>query len=408
MRDSENERIGTINEEKDQAFNDLFNVESFSRFQKNQDSHQFIPPIPSTMPAGGESHGRLQSKEVAIYNNLIQNLQNKYELIRKDRNRLLFNWQNEKKMLRQIDQLKATKQGNIHQEMSQVKEENQQLAMQLKNLENENAFLKSIIQEKTFQQHHGADNSSGEAATDRNSVLKEWISLSDSIEMKKALFLESPRAKPLKVPSTDDIGVHASVSPATTEEVQPESKNASASSVDGRRKPRLSFQGDREEEIDEVNRIGARDRAARYLRLSEHLDMTTSVPSSLPEDQLAVDTIPKPWTKPPAYLNYDEHDVGALDATRASKSQLNDENHFSNQSIDDNLNKSVGELALNEPSRFINPFKNRLSELLELVKEETNSYQEIRHQIQYRDKERDTGPHPAGPYASDSYKRRIG
>jgi hypothetical protein len=287
-------------------------------------------------------------KEVLIYMNLITNLQQKYNLMRKERNRVLNHFHQEKKLFQQLDYLKNNNIENLLSENSNLVENNELLKMKLLNMEKENEFLQSQI--SSISSSHNS-NTAGD--TQSRQSLDKWVSLTESQELKNvfnaiySMDLSHPRSN------------------------QEEEEDQNINDVP-QQTPRLRTHPDDSKEA--VNNQNSSKENKIHNNFQKNFNSL-----KIPDDLQEVTAIPRPWIKS-SVSGIDAQSNLPLPASENSNTSKKGGSQLPVSPLNNEHEESQS--GSSESSRFINPFKNRLSELIGLVQEETSSYQEIRNQYQ--------------------------
>lgn len=331
-------------------------------------------------------------KEVLIYMNLITSLQQKFNLMRKERNRILNHFQNEKKMFQQLENLRNQKIEVLVSKNLSLQEEKESFEDTIKQLKKQNKFLQHQLQQYEKQQlqqrllsHNGNSTSSsskvkvegvGPHVTSSSAHHStDWISFTDSQELQHVLhglYLSSStnQIEEGRKDAANEIVHQVSFSPrpsssTSSSSLQVTELNRVSNKVEGVLEHTNSNDENYSDNVRRSSFLQHRkqisqnmiDQSALLTSLSSRINRNDD--EDVNEDQKV---IPKPWVKPPSSI-----------ATTKIPTKPN---------INHNEATPVQTTTVGEPSRFVNPLKNRISELLDLVEEEKHSFQEIRYQFQ--------------------------
>lgn len=330
-----------------------------------------------------------------------QNLHFRYELMRKERNRILLHWQNEKKTQQRVEALKQKKQAKDQEERMLYLEEKQTMASTLKSLEDENAYLRRCLQDireevvATSHRKHrkqgrrgpqlpgggtnngenyhnnigddhrrSASHGLGEEHDEDGEDVEEWQSLSQSHpEFQKhlmsgsfsGLFGEKERVAALQ--EDDNINMKKDSKPL------PSKESPSSHSYTG--------YGNNDDQDDESTLPKPKPWEGSLRKSSSEVSLS---PNSKETSA--------PMISAPSVGNMNGRSKGDKLLSSASAVNLHKSLEFEGKMTEEDS------LSSKEHSRFVNPLKNRLSDLLAKAKEEADSYAEIRNRYQnmHRDK----------------------
>ena len=300
--------------------------------------------IPSEVQKELEGSSTPSKKQTSASSNLVSALQTlhcRYEIMRKERNRILMHWQQEKKMQQHIEQLKQKKQAKDFEERQRFEDEKQHFNSTIKSLEDENSVLRNCLQEiqqTIAQQNHHSTNSLSQSYGNQS-----WVSLSKSVEIQDFLFPKYSR----KFADNPDIDDNHAID--KDRDTSNENGSSPTSELDNTINKTKSPKGN--------NATGEKFRASKSFRDNEERPLEESLTHSKSNSSL------------PPYPALSQKGNAKSDAATKSNSE-------------------ASSIPPKEASRFIDPLRNRLSELLELVKQEADSYAEIRNKYQSREEHR--------------------
>ncbi len=291
-----------------------------------------------------------------------QNLHFRYELMRKERNRILLHWQNEKKTQQHIEALKQKKLVKDQEEKVLYLEEKQVLTSSVKSLEDENAYLRKCLND--IREEVVASSHRKYRQQVRNQKSPDKVSINKNRLHGSFHYDEEDEVEVI-------MGEEWKSLSKRYEEIQP------PVSTSGGFSGLFGFEQRKEAQEVDIGTTGIEE--LRDVKHSRNQEL------SLPKPQpwaggmkKSTSEIISPQSKDQSIEGLGSNSLTSMDNRSTSEKALHptpipqEENDFQPK----------------EQSRFVNPLKNRLSDLLAKVKEEADSYAEIRSKYQNINRER--------------------
>lgn len=322
--------------------------------------------------------------------------QNQYDVIRKDRNRILLQWQQDQESFRCNQEERQKQQEARETLILQLEDQQQALVLSVTQQQEENATLKSCIQElqqrcAALQQQVFDSSAIVTKATTASSL--ETLS---SVLMPKVSYGSDEEPRSIKSHSTNGIAHEGSREPpkyvAQTRvrndryhrydaefELDEDDEPKSAHDMVDERSIRLPRFGDHETE----NRVLFQNKCFEKIvlstkelqeklsstKLSSHSQILTNENSTRKKSKMTSLST----SQPVALHNQPIHLLTRSSSEKATSTESNNEN-----------DSGALQGGILPTSRFVNPLRNRLSELLAQADEEKESFVELRMKLQSR------------------------